>query len=567
MGSIAIVTILVLSACAPGVVGGAELGSADFIVETQDRVDDDGNLGVDENEDDDNVYVSIQAAVDAAPNGATINVTTGVYNESVVIDKPNIALVGETGDITAGAGNSAPILDSNGVKTTAFKLTPAADNVVIEGFQVQEYQSFGVFPEVGRTKSIEGVTVRHNSFTDLTNAVAYLSREDGALLSNMTATKNEMSNIGYGINVVGRTGVSDIEDITIADNTIQNANYDGIQVLAFSDNATIKDVAIQDNTVDSTGQVGIEVETSDMDSIVRSVTIEDNDVTAANSGVGLISRSGGEIASIDVFHNELTNNEQGVYVNAETTSAVAIHYNDLGGNTKYGVNTSGSDILSAENNWWGTADGPAVDSNPDGPRDRVSENVSYEPFLTRTVEVEDAKAPISETATVDVTADAANVAGYELRVEFNESALEVTDVVGADLADPTVNVDNENGVVTFTQAETQGIDKPTLARIKFNVTAAGESNVTVDSSESALFDEDAASISSLSYEKGVVVNDEPGDGDVNGDGQINAGDVVLLQRYIVGDDVSIDEEAADVDGDGDIDAGDVLLVQQRIVDG
>ena len=97
------------------------------------------------------------------------------------------------------------------------------------------------------------------------------------------------------------------------------------------------------------------------------------------------------------------------------------------------------------------------------------------------------------------------------------------------------------------------------------MTDAGESNVTVTSTDAALFDSDADEITSVTYDKGVVVNDEPDDGDVDGDGDVDADDVVLVQQYIVGDDVDIDTDAADVDGDGDIDAGEVLRIQYKII--
>ena len=53
-------------------------------------------------------------------------------------------------------------------------------------------------------------------------------------------------------------------------------------------------------------------------------------------------------------------------------------------------------------------------------------------------------------------------------------------------------------------------------------------------------------------------------GDINGDGDINNRDMALLQQYINGWDVEIDETAADVNGDGDINNRDLALLQQYI---
>ena len=53
-------------------------------------------------------------------------------------------------------------------------------------------------------------------------------------------------------------------------------------------------------------------------------------------------------------------------------------------------------------------------------------------------------------------------------------------------------------------------------------------------------------------------------GDADGDGSINNRDVALLQQYINGWDVTLDETVADVDSDGSVNNRDVALLQQYI---
>jgi hypothetical protein len=536
------------------------VASGELTVETQDRVDDDGNLGSTENNDGDNVYASIQSAIDAANNGATINVTQGEYNESVTIDKPNIKLTGNTGQASAGAAGNAPVLDSNNQRSIAITLTANADHVVIEGLEIREYSSIGIFPQAGRTETSRNLTVRQNTIDGMISGVLLFSRADGATLRQHTVTRNEITNSVHSVNIGGRTGVSYIQDISVTENELSGGSADGVQIVAFNDNATISDISVRDNDIENKGTTGVQIVARQSDTEVSGVDVDGNAITNAGDALQMRAPGGATLGSVTAFHNELTDSENGTYVNATATDSVLLNYNAIEGNTNLGVVNLGNDILNARNNWWGATDGPTA-TGANG----VSENVSYDPFLTRVVDVENATAPIGETATVDVTADAANVAGYEITVEFNESALQVEEVVGADFAGPTVNVDNGN--ITFTQAQSEGIDEPTLARINFNVTEAGESNVTVTSAETSTFDADGEEVSSVTYDGGVVVNDEPGNGDVNGDEQVNAGDVVLIQQYLTGQDVDIDTEAADVDGDGDVDAGDVLLIQQQLVEG
>ncbi len=61
------------------------------------------------------------------------------------------------------------------------------------------------------------------------------------------------------------------------------------------------------------------------------------------------------------------------------------------------------------------------------------------------------------------------------------------------------------------------------------------------------------------------VPDKPGEivyGDADGDGEITALDVVVLQQYFAGYEVTLDETTADADGDGEITALDVVVLQQ-----
>ena len=53
-------------------------------------------------------------------------------------------------------------------------------------------------------------------------------------------------------------------------------------------------------------------------------------------------------------------------------------------------------------------------------------------------------------------------------------------------------------------------------------------------------------------------------GDANGDGSVNAKDVLVLRRSIAGLECDIDEELADVNGDGEVSMADVLLVRKSL---
>lgn len=571
VGSIVFVTIVVFAMCAPAVAGGSDVSTTattELVVETQDRIDDDGNVGDDEDTDDDNFYGSIQAAVDAAPSGALINVTQGIYNETVIIDKPNLVIVGDTGNSLPGTAGNAPTLDSDNTKTTAFKLTPTASNVVIEGFQIQKYTTFGVFPEVGSTETIENITISDNNITNVPYGVPILNQNDDATFRDISVLRNKFSDNTWGINIQGTQGVSDMSDVQISENLFRDSSSDSIQILAGLGIAELRNITITENTIYTASDRGIEllVNGDGGDSNIKSVDIRRNMITNADTGIMMRTPSGGELISVDIYRNDLQNNRVGTTFNSTTTNDIRVNYNVYEGNTDLAIESISRDLLQAKNNWYGENSGPSAPSNPDGSGDAVSQNVTFDPFLSRTIQIENGSAPVGEKVRVDVAVDAADVAGYELGLDWNESVVNLTDVEGADLTAPTANIDDANGTATFTQGEGYSVNKPVLATLVFNVTAEGKADISIDDSETALFDFAGETIDTLAYDAGTVESSVPGNGDVNGDGTVNAGDVVLLQRYIVGHDVTIDLEAADVDGDGDIDPADVIAIKKKLVE-
>lgn len=123
-------------------------------------------------------YTTIQAAVDAAPAGATICVEPGVYPETVNIGKP-LTLVGDPGSSsTVGLGSAAPVLEGNHRNATAISLYASdtggvvhATDVTVKGFVVQNWGS-GVGPGAGVAGGHNrNITVRNCRFFDVVNGI------------------------------------------------------------------------------------------------------------------------------------------------------------------------------------------------------------------------------------------------------------------------------------------------------------------------------------------------------------------------------------------------------------
>ncbi|HMV51399.1 MAG TPA: hypothetical protein PKD31_26900, partial [Blastocatellia bacterium] len=106
---------------------------------------------------------SIQAAINAAANGDTINVVAGTYTEDFVINK-SVALI--------GAGASATRLLGAPNNSMAEHISISAANVTIEGFTIDDSNSFGQSGAGANTLGIviadvAGTVIRRNVITSV----------------------------------------------------------------------------------------------------------------------------------------------------------------------------------------------------------------------------------------------------------------------------------------------------------------------------------------------------------------------------------------------------------------
>lgn len=140
-------------------------------------------------------YPTIQKAIDAANEGATIFVRNGTYSENVVLNKPNLTLIGEDKHTT--------VIDGNGESVVSLEV----NNTKIKGFTLQ-------------------------------------NGDCGILMSPWThehaISNNIIENNDYGV-----SGHYDCFDVSICDNTISSNNISGIQML-FS-HSMISNNLISDN--------------------------------------------------------------------------------------------------------------------------------------------------------------------------------------------------------------------------------------------------------------------------------------------------------------------------------
>ncbi|HVZ76115.1 MAG TPA: SdrD B-like domain-containing protein [Candidatus Paceibacterota bacterium] len=152
-------------------------------------------------------YCTIQAAVNHASSGDTINVAAGTYTEDVIISTP-VTITGATG---------AKLVVADGASSNGFTIN--ANNVTIQGFDIEgpADQSYTTYP--WGSNITRGIVVK-NGFTGFTitnNTIANLRNDiliDGRNTTG-SVTNNVIDNSKSGISVQYTDGTG----ITISGNT------------------------------------------------------------------------------------------------------------------------------------------------------------------------------------------------------------------------------------------------------------------------------------------------------------------------------------------------------------
>ena len=198
------------------------------------------------------------------------------------------------------------------------------------------------------------------------------------LETNPVSNVNILNNVITGttdaaISIYGPWGT--VTGINVSGNTIDNCKY-GIRV-----GDGVSDVMISNNTITNSTQ-----DTSDWGALtfckeVSGLTVSGNEISSNEKLNGIVFGYGdGVFTNIVVESNTISNNLGGVLIDglADITNLV-INYNNIRGNTNYGIQNLTTVEVDATYNWWGHASGPSGVGLGSG--DAVSDNVDFIPFL------------------------------------------------------------------------------------------------------------------------------------------------------------------------------------------
>jgi hypothetical protein len=365
-------------------------------------------------------FASIQAGIDAASPGSTVNVAVGTYDEPVTINKNNLTLDGEVGSMPAITGGLKFDTNLAGLTLQNFYVTGTVDT----GNKDSLVRMYG---------TITDLTV-DNCVFDGENFADRMGFSGGQIEGDLTVTNSEFKDImGWAVldtkSGSGGDG-SAMGTVTFANNNIHECN--GSVVFRGLSTDRTDAVNAYNNTWNNIG--GNNAEQGKQWAALevnRAISAEVYDNTVNNVALGEYGEGQAfqfwDIDTLKVHGNDITSNYQGIWIYSDGAFAVPggyISFNNIVGNDQYGISvdpTVTGGVLNAKNNWWGAKDGPSDDGTgvkdtvtakpAAGSGDKVSANVNFDPWIGASV-----TASTSETVTGNGTVNAKNEANTEVVV-------------------------------------------------------------------------------------------------------------------------------------------------------
>lgn len=385
-------------------------------------------------------YTTIQAAVNAAAPGDTINVGSGIYNENVSIAKA-LTLKGAQAGV-AGKNHS-------GAESTVKSLAITAGDVTVDGFAFNGSSSQ---VDVSSPTTLSGVVIENNVFSQY-GSVGLPTYDAGDILiqgnlfknasTNSEAMQIKASSVAQGCSgtkvsdnvftAATNNGGSDINlsctgsdstNITISGNTSTGVS-NGSSLVAFS--GVDSDISITNNTATTDGSTIFF-----FGNVSGTAVIIGNTIT--NSGGSAISIHGGDYTSdlpntgtFVITNNVLTGNYRGISVATGalgTGGKVIAHHNDIYSNTDVDLFNNSDNSVDAANNWWNTSS-PIFSS-------LVSGSATTSPWYTDSLKTKLSDASHTDAEVTSTTSGQANLPAAVTTIALdNSTKLDLSNAVNS----------------------------------------------------------------------------------------------------------------------------------------
>ncbi|MFH1585143.1 MAG: lamin tail domain-containing protein [archaeon] len=368
-------------------------------------------------------YLTIQEAIDTANPGDVVNVSTGTYEEDLVIPTGKDGLeIAAGGTTIKGVAN----VDQGDWPLAAPNIEILSDDVKIHGFTIESPDYESLKYTSGIVIGGSGVEIYDNEFVinsadftdEISQAIQTYSKlvMPGVDVSGLKIHDNDFTHKGAGDWGYEAIYLNPDEGIGIV--YIEDNNFNGKVLRAITserskttikNNEIITDLSVLPDDWSSAGAYqGINIIKYDS-STQSNIIIENNVVKGSdpskgfNQGIRLGQTSQG-FSGIDIRGNTISYNKKGIQV--KVANSLFVNQNDIVNNTDYGILNEDSASLNALYNWWGHCSGPFhLINNSGGQGDKVSDNVDFKPWLGLCIVNKSENPCAFETEDVILTAD------------------------------------------------------------------------------------------------------------------------------------------------------------------
>jgi len=367
-------------------------------------------------------HSSIQAGIDAASANDTISVTDGTYTENLVIPTENITV----------QAASSPVIDGGGMLGPGVHITAA--DVTFQGFTIT---NFTCTPDSGIGAMLvegDGAVIDDNTIYDILPQGDPIDFPAGIGIdvhaSNVEVTNNivhDVGSIGIRVRHDWDTAPTVSNNVLLENNEVYRTANSGVLVTGYAKGVTIRENEIYESLEPTPYNLFVHWDARDVlieNNIIRdpynvayghnvvlagcdNVTISGNTITGATSGKNIYPSEdylpwvSPDLLStnVNITNNDIQDGAWGIKIGYDGTgdpslmaATTTINFNNISGNTLYGVENTIATDVDATCNWWGDVAGPDHWTNPysgwtDG--DEATSDVDYIPWLIQSELAED----------------------------------------------------------------------------------------------------------------------------------------------------------------------------------
>ena len=359
---------------------------------------------------------TIQRAVDVAGSGDVLLIAPGVYNQRVRIEnrtdltlsasgvtlRPDPAVLGppdvpQGSPCSGGMGRAAVFVrDSTGI---------VLNGLVIDGS--------AAFPAPSEPNRLAGIFFRNASGAINGGGVIHLRTEPAS--SNQVAglgiivqtadpaptPRPRVDVRGVTVSDYQKTGIvfsgcdcaadagptGSVRESTIIAETSSLVARNGIQVSFGAGDVVLEDNAVSGMRFTGASNLGLGsavILASSRNNQLRENTLSNSNFGISNIGDIFCAPRADENLATQIQCNRILGNDIGLAIDNNTHT---IRDNEFSGNTQLAIFTrsyfpAAQSDADASGNWWGSATGPSIASNPGGTGDPLDDRVAFTPFLT-----------------------------------------------------------------------------------------------------------------------------------------------------------------------------------------